>query len=586
MSTGFGYVRDSKPNIINWADIGKQMSDAISADQADRQARKDDINKKEAEYAKSLLDQPQGSYEEANRFISDFSQQASKQALRDLQDLKRGAISEQEYYQRRANLKSGTELMFTAAKKFNENYDAALKGIQNGDQSVLLADIKAKMEGYLNFAKSGAYINPYTASVNVSTLDENGVVSAKSGDFMTASELVKLSTEGFKNFELDKTIKNISDSVGKVTIQDSSGRLVTIASLDKDDRDVLNKEIDDALNDQVSSIVGGVNSKVAASILADHSGENYNLVFDMDNTDPNKIVYDPQGNVVLTEEQLNKAKDIVKTRLLASFDRTIKEPVKKEPDARDRKEIAGRQARLENVRFLSYLYDGTDAQKQLAKDYYVGNKDNEIQDIDFTETGFTVTYTDKSGLDPIPYSYTTTDSEGVKTNKGKKDFMESITGITGLENIASELKSLKITNESNTPTIFIREGDRKKTGGSFIETQIESGVFGPDVLDSVDFDRFFSTKFPGARAEDMREAVNKIFAVTSQLKPEMTPQISVQKNPTRLVISVPNLFPEGKVLKIGTTSGDEAEFKNLIPLIYDAISLNQPLPESVLQKLE
>ena len=29
MSTGFGYVRDSKPNIINWADIGKQMSDAI-----------------------------------------------------------------------------------------------------------------------------------------------------------------------------------------------------------------------------------------------------------------------------------------------------------------------------------------------------------------------------------------------------------------------------------------------------------------------------------------------------------------------------------------------------------------------------
>ena len=91
MSTGFGYVRDSKPNIINWADIGKQMSDAISADQADRQARKQDIAKKEAEYAKSLLDQPQGSYEEANRFISDFSQQASKQALRDLQDLKKGS---------------------------------------------------------------------------------------------------------------------------------------------------------------------------------------------------------------------------------------------------------------------------------------------------------------------------------------------------------------------------------------------------------------------------------------------------------------------------------------------------------------
>ena len=583
MSTGFGYVRDSKPNIINWADIGKQMSDAISADQADRQGRKDDIAKQDAEYAKSLLDQPQGSYEEANRFISDFSQQAAQQALRDLQDLKRGAISEQEYYQRRANLKSGTDLMFTAGKKFNENYGAAMESIKNGESSVLLADIKAKMEGYLNFANTGAYINPLTASVNVSTRDKDGNISSKPGDFMTASELVKLSTEDFAQFKLDETVKKVVDSLGTLEFRDSLGVLRSINSLDPRDLKKFRGEIDGALDDEVNAIVGDVNSKVAASILADHSGKDYNLSFDINNTDPNKIVYDPQGNVVLTKDQLNEAKAIVRRKFMQSFDRKVQRPIKKEPTAIDRKEASGRQARLENVRFLSYLYDGTDAQKQLARDYYIGNKDNKIQDIDFTETGFTVTYTDKSGLDPIPYSYTTTDSEGVKTNKGKKDFMESITGITGLDNIASELKSLKITNESNTPTVFVREGDRKTTGGAFIDTEIESGVLGPDVLDDVSFGFFESTS---GRAEKMRKAVNKIFAVTSQIRPEMTPQISVQKNPTRLVISVPNLFPEGKVLKIGTASGDEAELKNLIPLIYDAISLNQPLPESVLQKLE
>ena len=38
----------------------------------------------------------------ANEKLGMANQQAAQQALRDLQDLKRGALSEQEYYQRRA----------------------------------------------------------------------------------------------------------------------------------------------------------------------------------------------------------------------------------------------------------------------------------------------------------------------------------------------------------------------------------------------------------------------------------------------------------------------------------------------------
>ena len=41
----------------------------------------------------------------------------------DLNLLKSGEISEQEYYNRRANLLSGTELMISGANNFNKNYD-------------------------------------------------------------------------------------------------------------------------------------------------------------------------------------------------------------------------------------------------------------------------------------------------------------------------------------------------------------------------------------------------------------------------------------------------------------------------------
>lgn len=356
---GYGYIRDSKPNVINWADIGKQMSDAIDKEITGRQKRKDDINAKSAEFSSQLLDQPQGAYAEANRFMSDFSSQASQQALRDLQALKSGAISEQEYYQRRANLKTGTDLMFKAGNSFNKNYQASMDRINNGEASVLEADLKAQMEGYLNFAKSGSYINPLTGTVNVSILDENGNVSSKRGNFMDASELVRLSTESFDNFKLDATLKKVTDALGNFTYRDATGKEVSVTSLNFDllteaQRNEFIENINGAVDSEVDAIVGGVNSKAAASILADHSGENYSLTFDINNKDKNKIIYDPNGDVQLTVDQLQKAKDIVKKKLKSRVDASIKERLPERITPSDR----NRQNKLDsNVRLGEFVRD-------------------------------------------------------------------------------------------------------------------------------------------------------------------------------------------------------------------------------------
>ena len=380
---GYGYVRDSKPNIINWADIGKQMSDAIDKEITGRQKRKDDINAKSAEFSSQLLDQPQGSYAEANRFMSDFSSQASKQALRDLQALKSGFISEQEYYQRRANLKTGTDLMFKAGNSFNENYQASMDRINNGEASVLEADLKAQMEGYLNFAKSGSYINPLTGSVNVSILDEFGNVSSKRGDFMDASELVRLSTETFNNFKLDATLNQVAEALGTFTYQDASGKEVSVTSLNfesltEEQRDEFIKNINGAVDFQVDAIVGGVNSKVAASILADHSGTKYSLTFDEKNKDVNKIFYDPNGNVVLTTAQLNKAKDIVRNNLKTKVDASIKQPLPKTPVQRN---LTGGEKQADSVYRLAYnLTTGFETDSTLKK--IAGLQDNIDQIVD------------------------------------------------------------------------------------------------------------------------------------------------------------------------------------------------------------
>lgn len=406
--SGFGYVRDQKPNVVDWANVGREMGKTLELEFDDRRKRKEDINQQDRDFAKQLLDQPQGSYAEANRFISDFSSQASQQALNDLKLLKTGEISEREYYKRRANLTSGTEIMFLAGQKFNENYESAMKSIQDGSSSVLLADLKSKMEGYTNFANHGTYINPLTGTVNVSSLDENGVVSSLKGDFMDASELLKLSTADFKNFELDKRINDVLKGLGKLTYRGEDGTTKSVSMfdynlLDTTEQDKFKREMQTALTLEVDSIVGGIDSKTAASILADHSGGTYNLVFngeyDKDGkliassiNENNQIAYDVNGNIQLTDDQLKKAKDLVQRRLQQGLDASILEKPKTEDTSYD-KAVKDEDKEAELSYEIAYDItlggDKAENNKQIIK----ANNDK-IEDLNETEDSWVIEYND------------------------------------------------------------------------------------------------------------------------------------------------------------------------------------------------
>jgi hypothetical protein len=340
----YGYVRQNRVG-LDWGAIGKEMSTAIQEGEAERQLRKEDILRQEKEYGEQLLNQPQGEYAEANRFISEFSEQAQNQALSDLRALKNREISEREYYNRRANLQKGTDLMFLAATNFNKNYDKAMQDIRDGKSSVLLADIKAHMEGYTNFANSGTFINPATGTVNVSKLIDDGkggkIVSSSRGDFMDASELVKMSNYNIANFDLDGEVNKVADSLGtlSITTPDNTKIQVSIAdiasgNLDPAVAEAYNKELTASIKDYAESIVGTTTDPSAASILADHmvvGKDGYKVTFkEMSEKERNEkklIFFDPNGALVLTEQQQKDAVEFVEKKLRSSLDRKIQPDV-------------------------------------------------------------------------------------------------------------------------------------------------------------------------------------------------------------------------------------------------------------------
>ena len=84
----YGYVRDKEPLSINWAEISKNFNDRLAADEAERQGKRDDIQKQYDELSQQLIDKPTGADTDLNSAIASFTTLASQASLDALNRLK------------------------------------------------------------------------------------------------------------------------------------------------------------------------------------------------------------------------------------------------------------------------------------------------------------------------------------------------------------------------------------------------------------------------------------------------------------------------------------------------------------------
>jgi hypothetical protein len=289
---------------INWGEVGQKMTNAISAEIQDRQSRKDEIDKQLNDYQKNLLDQPQGTNAEVNRFMGDFTSDAGDAMRQAERLLKGGNLSERDFYKFRANANQGTDLMFQAAKNFNEGYDESMRRFADGESQSKENWMRQQTEGYLNFANNGAYINPLTGEVNVARRNkETGEISTKPGDFANVSELVQQSKAKYNKFDLQGSINASVKGLTQRLVQDSDGtttkqfyQALQDGTLGEAEQKLLN----DAKRDLVDSYT--VNPDNVSSILTENvgvspSGTSYDFTYDEEEAKKNDhlILVNPDG---------------------------------------------------------------------------------------------------------------------------------------------------------------------------------------------------------------------------------------------------------------------------------------------------
>jgi hypothetical protein len=331
MATGYGYVRDKEPLSINWAEISKGFNDRLNEAEAERQSKREDIQKQYDELSQKLINKPVGYNTDLNDVISSYSMQASQASLENLNKLKRGEISEQEYYSRRANLKSSTQNFFLYANNFNQKLDENMKLIQSQDPdnqgSGRMAFQLALAQDMLNFKNTKAIIDPATDELILVKTDKNG---EPTNEIVDVSQLGYLSSLQENSYNYRQQIANRLKGKGARKTRDKDGReVITILGAE-----INSQTAQDTIDAMAESLIG--DERQTLSILY-QNGYKYTQDESLKGQD-GYIYYDIKNNTY--DYDPAKAKEILVEEITSSIPETIIEP----------KELTANEKEIERLR--------------------------------------------------------------------------------------------------------------------------------------------------------------------------------------------------------------------------------------------
>lgn len=222
MATYYKYAERAAGSQVDWAEIGKNLTDTLSEQNKLREEKKAAIEEATRQYGLELEKSEQGEFKPLNQWALDYSSDAQQARL--LQDrlLRQGKMSLRDYTMMRQNLTDGTKQAFDLIKEYNAEFKRKMeraKGTDPANASQYLERwLLEQAEGFANFTKSKLYINPTNFAVSVArnfvTKDGVTTMSEKPDDYTTVNELRDRIKSDFDKFDSDVYLKGQVDLLG------------------------------------------------------------------------------------------------------------------------------------------------------------------------------------------------------------------------------------------------------------------------------------------------------------------------------------------------------------------------------------
>jgi hypothetical protein len=426
MATYFKYAERSADSFVNWAEIGKNISDTLREEARIREEKKAAIDKATRDYGEQLANAPQGENRDVNRWTLNFADEAQQARL--LQDrlLKSGMLKLKDYNIQRQNLTDGTKNLFNLSKEYQEEYKLKMERMKSADpktrSQALESYLMSTVEGFANFSESKALINPTDYTVGVGMLKKNpetGVMEV-TGDTATVNSLRNRIKGKFDYFDVDDANKSISGRLAeyvKAEIQRGSSTKAgfVITTEDAMKRPGYQKALDEAID---SFLVTPYNtsSVLTNSIGIEQStGKAFSFTYSEEEAKKNKnlILLKTVNDMPVpqfTKEQTEAVKSFMKGQIeqQIKFDQKISPYQEPRPERATQAELAWAKTK-ESTRdignLLGQIYSGDDQEATAATGYFNGLES--VTQANRTKTGFdlllpsgitkTVPFFDKNG---------------------------------------------------------------------------------------------------------------------------------------------------------------------------------------------
>ncbi len=298
--TYFKYAERSADSQINWAEIGKNMSDMLKEEVQIREQKKAAIDKASREFGETLSNAVTGDYDAGNTFALEFANNMQQYRLMQDRLLKSGQLKLKDYTVGRQNAQDGTSRMFDLAKEYQDEYSEKMAR-WDGDESAFREVWEMEQaEGLANLRNSRGYINPTNGVVSIGRMVKNektGVLemSKNPNDFTSVNELRQRLKQKYNRFDLNgaaaaaaEQLGTLEEAIVKYAGQGSLNTIITKIDAKQHDFGLEGEDFSATYKDWESDQVGAmmINKNDVASVLTDRkltvpgTSERYTFTYD------------------------------------------------------------------------------------------------------------------------------------------------------------------------------------------------------------------------------------------------------------------------------------------------------------------
>lgn len=377
--TFYKYAERSAESQINWAEVGKNVTDMLATEASLREEKKAAIDEASRQFGEVLSNAPQGDFQSANEWTLNFANDAAQQRLIQDRLLKSGRMSLRDYTVQRQNLNDSTNQLFAISKEYQDKYKEAVERY-NGDKSQEFEIWLTKQaEGLSNFTNTKAYINPTNGQVSIAQMKrvkgadgkEVMVMDENPDNYVTVNQLRNRMNVRLDKYQYREAIDNQVGSLGafiQTNIEKFKGgyRMIRIDQIeDAKLREDYKLWEDKMVQAELANPFNQLGLLTDAVDKVPGTNDFYEFTFDAElaKTNPKYIYMKDDGSGMprpeFTEAQNKAASDFLRTQTRQVIDQKIESDLQAEPSIQYAPNYGGSRASA-----------GSDDEDQKNKTYY------------------------------------------------------------------------------------------------------------------------------------------------------------------------------------------------------------------------